>query len=607
MKYYLTVLFGLFLSVPMLHAQSVQKVQVFEYRGAEPKVPLEGVTIAVQNAPQMQSDQQGEMQLQFRTQKRGEKVQVRRIEKTGYEIFNNDALQQWNISEERPFRVVMCRTEFLKSLREQYMQNASNSYRQQFDNDRKALDNERKEKELSKEVYEQRLMELQMFYNQQFSQLSQYVEQFVRLDLNELDEQQRSLVLLVNEGRFDEAIAAFEKADFIGQLAQQIKDIQKIDQTQKQLQEELMRLYKERLDLLHVIYRQASLYQLAGGRANYAKVNNLLKQTADADSTYFDANWLYVFFARQQNMVDEVEEYTLRCIRHTAQEHVLRHISCYTSLSDTYNSIGEFEKAQYYRGKALVITEEAYNKSKDNPYLKEKYATLSLVEASDLARQGKAEEGLRRIADVEDILKALFQESQYAKTRYNMAEMLNCKATMLHMLNPKDPTVLALSDSALNYLRDYYMNDNQLMQLYGALLNDRIGYIEDNPALKEQAAQENYDFTKKLYSLNASGTDLAYLEASLQLAEVYLKGNKVDSASPLIEQARTLLADAEKKYKKAFHNYRTWTIYVETLFGKAMNDANIHEKAQQGLEEFNLMDANEQKTNEHWRHFLEAK
>ena len=87
------ILIGLLMicaSVAMLLAQSTQQVVVREYQQKQQKTPLEGVSLTVQNAGSSMSDARGALTLQFRSLKAGDPVQVRRVDLSGYEIFNKE-------------------------------------------------------------------------------------------------------------------------------------------------------------------------------------------------------------------------------------------------------------------------------------------------------------------------------------------------------------------------------------------------------------------------------------------------------------------------------------------------------------------------------------
>ena len=75
----------LIMSALGLSAQAVQDGIIKEYNEKNAKTPLSGVELNVRSAGSTVSDTDGEFSLRFLTLKPGEKVNVRRIEKLGYE------------------------------------------------------------------------------------------------------------------------------------------------------------------------------------------------------------------------------------------------------------------------------------------------------------------------------------------------------------------------------------------------------------------------------------------------------------------------------------------------------------------------------------------
>ena len=127
-----------------LYAQTEQQVVVSEYKGKEQKTPLSGVSVTVLNAATSVSDQNGVAALRFRTMHPGDRVSVRRVVKNGYEIFNTQAVEQWNISPNHPFQLILCQSNQLHELRSQYSRVASDSYARQYKAEQARLASEKR-------------------------------------------------------------------------------------------------------------------------------------------------------------------------------------------------------------------------------------------------------------------------------------------------------------------------------------------------------------------------------------------------------------------------------------------------------------------------------
>lgn len=223
------------LGTGMLRAQSSQQVRVVEYNGKEQKTPLANVALTVQNAPSTMSDAQGNLVLSFRTLKAGDIVNLKRVDMPGYEVFNKDAVEQWVISQGTVFELVLCKTEKLMALYDQYMSVASASYEKQWKREQAAIEAERQAGRLKDAEYQQKLQEAQDAYDQQLENLDLYVEKFAHFDLSTLSDEEQKIIELVQQGLLDEAIARYEQMDLLSKYQEQSRDILQIGAAQDSL------------------------------------------------------------------------------------------------------------------------------------------------------------------------------------------------------------------------------------------------------------------------------------------------------------------------------------------------------------------------------------
>lgn len=348
----------------LLVAQSQQQVQVREYKEKAQKTPLEGVSLSVQNAGSTMSDAQGLMTLQFRTLKAGDQVQVRRVDLTGYEIFNSDAVEQWTISPQNTFNLVLCRSDRFKQLRDNYMRISSASYERQYKQDQARLAALRKENKLQEEAYQQQLADLENNYYEQLDNLENYVDRFTRIDLSELSTQEQHLIELVQEGKIDEAIQLYESADYLSQYNAQVKDLQEINRAQAALAKVEAEKLEAREKVQAAIHRQVQTYQLAGGRENFNKISALLKGVADADTTNLDAVWAYGDHCLDQNKFDECEKYMNIYMRQSVDNKKAQALSC-LNLGRLFGSKYIFDLAEKYYLQAVALSKQGYEEEPD--------------------------------------------------------------------------------------------------------------------------------------------------------------------------------------------------------------------------------------------------
>lgn len=350
------------MSFTTLKAQVEQSIVVTEYNGKSEKTPLSGVNVTVLNAASTMSGEDGKAVLRFRTLHAGDKVSIRRIEKSGYELFNSMATDQWTVSTNRPFQLVLCRSDKFKALRDQYSRVASDSYAKQYKAEMARLASERKKTKMLEETYQQKLLDLENQYQQQLEDLENYVDQFARIDLSELNNQQQELIDLVQQGKIDEAIQKYESADYQAQYQKQSEEIAKIDRAQAQLAVIEAQKRSEREKVFQTISRQIATYRLAGGRENFNKVNTLMKAVADADTTNLEAVWAYAKHAMHQNMIEDCEKYFYIYIR-GCESNPYMQACAWKMLGQEYMVYFYYENAEKAYTNALSIQKELTDKN----------------------------------------------------------------------------------------------------------------------------------------------------------------------------------------------------------------------------------------------------
>lgn len=256
MKILIRILFVVtlgFLYTQSLFAQAKQNGIVLEYNERNQKTPLADVEILIRNAGSTISDKEGKFILTFRTSKTGDKVMIRRIEKLGYEIFNKDALEEWNItSEQHTFIIVMCKSEKFKRIRDNYFRVSSESYAKQYKMEEKRLESLKKKGEIMKDEYEKALISLKEQYEIQLNNLDNYVDRFARIDLSELSEKEAEIIKMVENGNIEGAIAAYEEMNLeekYSQIAKQHRLVAKTIDSLSMIRQE-HQVYKLHLDSL---------------------------------------------------------------------------------------------------------------------------------------------------------------------------------------------------------------------------------------------------------------------------------------------------------------------------------------------------------------------
>lgn len=280
-----------------LVAQSVQRGQALFYNGQDQKTPLANVSINAAGAGTVLSDAQGEFELKFRTLHAGDEIRFRRIELYGYEVMNQEALDVARIGRESNdssrLKIVLAKREYLRQLREGYRSVAAKRYQRQLDEATAEAERLRQEGKLAIDQYNERMNAIEEEYESKLLRLESYIDKFARIDLTELDEQERRITALVQAGDFDAALKMYEDQHLAERLKQSREDKAKLESAQAQIAKAAQQTAQENLRLRASIDRQVTLLRMAGDDANLLKAHQILYQTFLADTTDWQARKEY--------------------------------------------------------------------------------------------------------------------------------------------------------------------------------------------------------------------------------------------------------------------------------------------------------------------------
>lgn len=286
-------------------AQTVQLGSVKEYKESMKKSPLGGVELLITNAPTTVTDKKGNFSLHFQTLKPGQKVNIRRIEKLGYEIFNIDALQQWNINPEEPFTIVMVKSERFKQIRDNYSRLSSKSYEDQFVSEKARLQKEFDEGRLTVDSLRMEICRLHEEYDRQLDNLDNYIDRFARIDVSELSKVEQEIIDMVQSGNIDAAIRKYDQLNLLESYSKSVSNLNTLLAAQKTIQVQIDKTVQDKDILSAQVLRNIRLLELKGGRESFAKIGQIYRELIAIDSTNFYILDQYVTYCINQNFLDE--------------------------------------------------------------------------------------------------------------------------------------------------------------------------------------------------------------------------------------------------------------------------------------------------------------
>lgn len=588
----LTIITFLFFS-GAVYAQSEQKIQILEYKGKEQKTALKAVGVTVMNAGATLSDDKGEATLRFRSLKAGDKVTVRRIEKAEYEVFNKQALEQWIISQNSTFKIVLCRSDQFKALREKYMRLSSANYEKQYKRDQNKLAQERKENKLKEEEYQQKLQELEDEYNEQLENLENYVETFSRIDLSEISSAEQQIIALVQEGNIDKAVELYEKYDFLGKYAKETEDIQKIDAATQRLQEVEEQKRQERKEVQQSINRQIATYRLAGGRENFAKITKLLKAMADADLNNFETVTQYVKHARNQHMYEECYFY-LKILLDRKDLDQEDQCYCLQFLSQCYSDENRYTECE------KVLLQIAEIRMEQGSATLNDLGLLAMAQrdlANFYVNLGMQDEVEKWLEPAITHYEQLMGEEETAYLYWGGMSQLYGNRALVALTEGK--TDAAEADAVRSYkivkqqtLKDD--NDNHFMETALNLIG-QIYYEQGKWQEQEKYVLELLEFHEKLYQKNPQAYAQVLQGTYNNAAELYMHLEQADKAESYFIKAKDLLQEFDKEEDSLFA-FERFCLYdtAAQLYSFMRDRERSQTYAQKALAAYNQLESTDQ-------------
>lgn len=300
-------------------AQSIQSGYVLEYKDANRKTTLANVEIMASNAGSTITDSRGRFTLHFRTLVPGDRIDLRRVVKPGYEIFNKADLENLHISNHNePIEIVLIRTEKLAETRRAMISNATQQANIQFEQEQCDLRRQYEQQEFDKQEYERRLKAQKLAYEEKLENIDNYIDRFIHIDLSRLNELEKKIVQLVQEGKFDEAISIYEKNNLISKLAMLGSNSRKLEADVAALNETRKQMQAEKTELLLSLNRQIDLLRMQGGTSNLQRIQQLMHDIAYADTTELEPFFTYgrelrrnAHFKEAMKLYEDLERWTL--------------------------------------------------------------------------------------------------------------------------------------------------------------------------------------------------------------------------------------------------------------------------------------------------------
>lgn len=581
------------------YAQSTQSGFVKEYNERLDKTPLNLVEISISNAASTVSDDNGNFMLQFRTLKPGDKVNVRRIEKLGYEIFNKEALEQWFISREnRPFTIVMCKSEKFKRIRDNYSRVSSESYEKQLKKEEARLAAERKKGKLKEEEYQKALKKLNDDYDRQLDNLDNYVDRFARIDLSELSTTEAEIIELVQRGKIEKAIQLYEQQGLEEKYKQQVVVGQKATAAIDTLTIIRQQASVSRDSIFASIKRKNETLRLAGGVENFKKIELSLKDVVQSDTTNMEAVWEYAQFSYQQANFNHAIDFFSIFVRNCedewkkalayiqiadAQRKLKRYGNCAINLEHAYKLVKELanNNPDAYQDKiAQVLTSKSLMLYETNQLTEAEKVMVEICDIYTKLASDSTEGFVYKLSKAQNNLGNIYRKiRQFDKAEQYMTLSLE-NTERLYAQDPRKYLFdLASTRSNLGLIYMTIRKNSQAESCYKQAINEMYQLMIYNPdayreeylkylsnmgvllkAMKRYEEAETYyvktlQQADTLYSLNQEAYAMYWGSSLLNIGNLYIKLNRLDDAKNNLLRSLPIIKSLYEQSPNAFREH----------------------------------------------------
>ena len=536
------------LAVLFVQAQTITQNGVsYRYNGKNPRTPIGGVYIKPVTADNgvVSNASNGSFSVVLKNLKMGSRIGNVKVTKQGMMVFNQQAVDEWNVRKD-PLCLILCDANEFQKQKKNLIAIGERQAKKKYDKKLAELKKKNEAQQLQIDDYYNKLDSLEKEYQNALKHMDEYADVFARIDESEVDTLAQRAIELFNKGEIDESIRLFEQGNYMKKLDDalhtkaQAQNLRNVADSAEALAD------KDIEEYVKSIKAQVSAYQV---KNDYEKVGELLKGMADKLQTS-DAIWDYILFCKMQNKLKEEELYSYKIFqlieKGKYQKKEILLLPLYISLGELSYNLKDFSDSENILKTALEI---CCRQSKDNPDLEpgllfiykslgQLYQKMHRLGESEAMYKSELEvyERLSKnnpkvydgnLADLYDDLGVLY----YDLHRFSDSEAIIKSALeirkRLAVDNPKvyEPDLATSYNNLGNlYSDNKRFNDSEIMFNSGLEIRKRLA--KENPKVYESALASSYDNLGNLYYDTKRFNDSEIMEkSSLEILEHLSKDN----------------------------------------------------------------------------------
>ena len=393
MKRIATLLILIVCSLTMVAQNVAQRGVTYRYNGKHPRTPMGGVYIKpVTAANGVVSDEtNGTFTLTLQKLKMGSRIGSVRVTKQGMMVFNQQAVDEWNVRQE-PLRLILCDANEFQRQKKNLIAIGERQAKKKYDKQLAELKKKNQDQQLQLDDYYNKLDSLEKNYQNALQHMDEYADVFARIDESEVDTVAQRAIELFHKGDIQTAIQMLESQDYLGRLTKANTTIAQAEALISTAERAKALAEQDKEKDLQAIKTLISGYKLSN---DWEKAGKLLKGLADNLKTY-EAMWEYAAFCYNQNDLIVAEAYFLKCKDLLGEKKGVdkegKLAAIYNGLALIYSRTQRFKESEAMYKSALAIRERLVkaNPQTYEPDLAGAYNNLASL-YSDTQRFGESE------------------------------------------------------------------------------------------------------------------------------------------------------------------------------------------------------------------------
>ena len=573
--------FALFMFVALCgQSQTInQKGVTYRYNGKKQRTPIGGVYIKAVTANNgVVSDSIGTFTLVLNSLQMGSRIGNVRITKQGMMVFNQQAIDEWNVRKE-PLCLILCNADEFQRHKKNLIAIGERQAQKKYEKKLAELKKQNDAKQLQIDDYYNKLDSLENEYQNALKHMDEYADVFARIDESEVDTVTQRAIELFHRGEIEESIRILEGQNYMEKIGKALRTIHQADAMITTAEQAKSLAEQDKEKYLEGVRTQIAGYILQN---EWDKAAALLKGLADTLQTK-EAIQEYAYFAINQNMYKEAEAYYLkykeileRLVQSNPQAYEPDLASSYNNLAVLYSDTQRFTESEAMQKQAIEIRKRLAksNPQAYEPDLASSYNNLAIL-YSDTQRFTESEAMHKQALEIRERLAqsnpqayepslatsyGSLADLHFFTQRFSESEELYKSAIAINKrLAQSNPQAYSTDLASLYYnIGNLYLFNDHLseseemfmasLDIYENLTEEGLRYYANNKwrvlVNLSFVSIFNYRFTDaEKYSSEAVKMDSTKIFAYTNLASSLLMQGKYEEAEKIYRQYKIELKD----------------------------------------------------------------